>query len=408
MKFLYSIGIGIYYVLILFSSFFNKKAKRWVIGRRNVFSELEKKIRNESEIVWFHCASLGEFEQGRPVIESYRKAFVHKKILLTFFSPSGYEIRKNYSGANWVFYLPIDFKSNAKRFLDIVNPVLIIFVKYEFWLHYISEIHKRKIPLYLISANFRTDQLFFKKYGFEYRKILFYFNHIFVQNELSKNLLNSIGIYSVSISGDTRFDRVYDISLKSEDIDGLDSFCRTNKVFIAGSIWPADEDVLIPFINTSTNKLKFIVAPHEINENALSRFEKKLNIKHVRFSVWKKTHEDAELLIIDNIGMLSKLYKYGQIAYIGGGFGKGIHNILEAAVFGQPIIFGPNYSRFSEAVMLLNLKGAFSINDKEQLIALCNQFIENFDFLNSTSIISSDYIKLNTGATEKILKQITQ
>jgi len=407
MQLLYCVIIRCYYLLILISSLFNKKTKLWINGRRDLFNKLKNAIGGQKNIVWFHCASLGEFEQGRPVMEEYRKKNPEQKILLTFFSPSGYEIRKNYAGADWVFYLPLDTKKNAVKFLNIVVPEKVIFVKYEFWYYFLNETKKRQIPAYLISANFRKDQLFFKSYGKWYRKMLNLFTFIFVQNKLSEDLLKTAGITSVVVAGDTRFDRVSDIATQSKVISEAELFSKKSFVLVAGSTWPQDEELLLPYINDKTNNIKLIIAQHEISENRLYNLEKLLKVKSVRFSSADEAMLiSAKVLIIDNVGMLSSLYKYGSLAYIGGGFGKGIHNILEAAVFGQPVLFGPNYLKFTEAIELINEKGAISVSDYKDLKETVNGFIDNKEHLKSVSDISKRFVEERTGATQKIMKVI--
>ncbi len=407
MQFVYNILIRIYYLLIVCVSPFNIKAKAWIVGRKKIFKKLEDAIINNSNIIWFHCASLGEFEQGRPVIEAYRKINPKHKILLTFFSPSGYEIRKNYSGADWVFYLPLDSKNNVKRFLNIVKPQKAVFVKYEFWYNYLNQLHKNKIPVYLISAIFRKQQIFFKWYGGWYCNILKCFKHIFVQNEESLSLLKSINVYNVTIAGDTRFDRVFEIVTNCKIITEAAEFSDGNKVVVIGSAWQQDEEVLVPFINKSPQNIKFIIAPHEIKETGLIRLENNILIPTVRFSQAKQNNlKSARVLIIDNVGMLSSIYKYGNIAYIGGGFGKGIHNILEAAVFGLPIVFGPNYKKFSEAVDLISEKGAFEINDLKSTEEIFNKLLNNEEFYIKTSQIAKTFVENRVGATVKIINVV--
>lgn len=407
MQFFYCILIRLYYLTILIVSPFNIKAKLWLKGRKNLFEKLKIALNGQSNIVWFHCASLGEFEQGRPVIEAYRVISPEHKILLTFFSPSGYEIRKNYNGANWIFYLPLDTKANAREFLNIVKPIKVIFVKYEFWQNFLKEINRNKVPVYLISAIFRKDQLFFKWYGGWYRKLLNYFTHIFLQNEESYSLLNSINIKHISIAGDTRFDRVYEIANNAKVIKEAVEFSAGHKIVVIGSAWPQDEEILIPFINKSSEQIKFIIAPHEISESALTKTEKNILVPVVRFSnVSKSDLKAARVLIIDNVGMLSSLYKYGKIAYVGGGFGKGIHNILEAAVYGLPVIFGTNYQKFSEAVELISEKGAFSINSFNELEKCFNELFENDIYCHNTSNISKKFVENRVGATRKIMEVI--
>lgn len=407
MQFLYCILIRLYYLTILIVSPFNTKANAWIKGRKNLFQLLKNSIEGQGNVVWFHCASLGEFEQGRPVIEAYRIHNPDHKILLTFFSPSGYEIRKKYNGADWVFYLPLDTMSNVIRFLDIVKPCKVIFVKYEFWQNFLKELSKNNIPIYLISAIFRKEQLFFKWYGGWYKKLLDYFTHIFVQNEESFNLLNSINIKHTSVAGDTRFDRVYEIASNAKLIKEASVFSEGHKIIIVGSAWPKDEEILVPYINKSSSEIKFIIAPHEISESSLIKTEERILIPVVRFS--KASESDlktARVLLVDNVGMLSSLYKYGNIAYIGGGFGKGIHNILEAAVFGLPVLFGTNYQKFSEAVDLIKEKGAFRINSYSELEQHFNKLFNDNSYCQKTSNISKRFVENRIGATEKIMEVI--
>jgi 3-deoxy-D-manno-octulosonic-acid transferase len=407
MQFIYCILIKLYYLTILIVSPFNIKAKAWLKGRKNLFERLKIAVNGQANVVWFHCASLGEFEQGRPVIEAYRKQNPEHKILLTFFSPSGYEIRKNYDGADWIFYLPLDTKTNATKFLTIVKPIKVIFVKYEFWQNILKELHKNKMPVYLISAIFRKEQLFFKWYGGWYRKLLNCFTHIFVQNEESFKLLNSISIKHVSVAGDTRFDRVFEIASNAKIINVAAEFSQDHRVIVIGSAWSLDEEILIPYINKSAEKIKFIIAPHEISESSLSRTEKNILIPLVRFSKANESDlKKARVLLIDNVGMLSSLYQYGNIAYVGGGFGKGIHNILEAAVFGLPVFFGHNYQRFSEAVDLISEKGAFSVNSYYELEEKFNELFENDAYCQKISNISKKFVENRIGATYKILEVI--
>lgn len=406
MHFVYNILIRIYYLLIVCVSPLNIKAKAWLNGRKNLFKKLTLAIQGNSNIIWFHCASLGEFEQGRPVIEAYRKLYPNQKILLTFFSPSGYEIRKNYSGVDWVFYLPLDTNKNVKKFIEIVKPQKVVFVKYEFWYNFLNQLHKNNVPVYLISAIFRKQQLFFKWYGGGYQKLLKYFTQIFVQNEESQLLLKSITVNNVTIAGDTRFDRVYEIATNYKNISEAHEFSDGFKVVVVGSAWHQDEDVLIPYINKSPQNVKFIIVPHEIKDAGLSRLEKNISIQTVRFSQATQNNlKTSRVLVIDNVGMLSSLYKYGNIAYIGGGFGNGIHNILEAAVYGLPVVFGPNYKKFSEAVNLISEKGAFCINNAKELEQQFNTLLKNETFYNQASNIAKTFVENRIGATEKIMKE---
>lgn len=405
MVILYNIGIFAYHSSIFIASFFHKKAKSWIAGRKNIFEKLEAAIPGNENLVWVHCASLGEFEQGRPIIEKIKNRKPDVKILLTFFSPSGYEIRKDYSGADYIFYLPIDTLENARRFINITKPRIAIFVKYEFWYHYLNQLHKNNIPTYIASAIFRKEQHFFKWYGDWWRSILKNITHIFVQNQRSLELLKSINLSNISLSGDTRFDRVIEISQQKKSIPPIEQFKNNHLVLIAGSTWPEDEAMLIEFINSNEKPMKFIIAPHEIEEAKIERLEKSFSTKNcIRFSkAGKETLKEAQVLIIDNIGMLSSLYQYAEIAYIGGGFGKGIHNILEAAVYGMPVIFGPNYHKFNEAVDLIERGGAFSIGNDEELRSKIDLMLFNNYTLKIAAEITKNYVREQQGATEKTL-----
>lgn len=352
-----------------------------------------------------HCASLGEFEQGRPVLENMKALYPRIHVIITFFSSSGYEIQKNYPGADAVFYLPIDSPKNASQFLDIVQPALILWVKYEFWYHYIAEINKRHIPLLLISGNFWKEQLFFKWYGGFYRKILPCFTHLFVQTIESKELLETIGISgNVSISGDTRFDRVIEIAQSGEPLAFIEKFCGDYPVIVAGSTWPEDEEELDHFANTHP-KIKFIIAPHEIGSVHLQEV-KKLFTHSVLYSEFIKEGvepDDANVLIIDNIGMLSRLYKYATITYVGGGFGdEGVHNVIEAAVYGKPVIIGPVYENFVEAAELVDCGGAFSIDNALALEELLDVLLRSSHEYNKACEAAKTYVYSNGGAKEKI------
>lgn len=390
------VGFGI-------AAIFNVKARDFVQGRKKVFESLESSFQNnQSRVVWMHCASLGEFEQGRPLIESLRSDFPELKILLTFFSPSGYNIRKNYDKADVVCYLPWDTAANASKLIKLVKPALTIFVKYEYWYHYTAQLKKNNIPILSISSIFRKDQLFFRSYGGFYRKILQNFSHFFVQNETSLNLLLSIGIRQCTLAGDTRFDRVYQIVKQGEELPIAQNFKNNQKTFVLGSCWPEDLEILTPFINS--HDIKFIIAPHEISDNFLLEIESSLQVKSVRYSqTLGKNLEDYRVLIIDNIGMLSKLYRYGEFAYVGGAFGKGLHNILEAACFGIPIFFGnKKYSKFQEAVDLINRGGAFEVKDYEDLKKKYEMLNEPENFLLACEV-TKHYVTENLGATEKIM-----
>ncbi|MEN8117628.1 MAG: glycosyltransferase N-terminal domain-containing protein [Bacteroidota bacterium] len=408
MTLIYNIGIFLYSLLIKLAALFNEKARLFSRGRKNWKIALQQKIETDARYLWFHCASLGEFEQGRPVIEEIKKQFPEYKIALTFFSPSGYEIRKNYDGADIVDYLPLDTKSNAKSFIDILKPEKVFFIKYEFWYNYITELNKREIPLYIISAIFRENQSFFNNtpWGKWYRKILKGFAHFFIQNEKSGELLQSIGLTNFTISGDTRFDRVAAIANGVKQFPIVKKFKGEQPLIIAGSTWKPDEELLAEFINKSQG-VKFIIAPHEVSSTNINRIHQLLKKPVISFS--KVQNSDItrfDVLIIDSIGILSSLYQYGNIAYIGGGFGVGIHNILEAATFGMPILFGPNFNKFKEAVDLVSENGAISIENYNQLSDKLKQLLDNKKLLKKSSEICKNYVAKNVGSTKLIIKKV--
>ena len=406
MVFLYSLSLKIYYLVILLASLFNNKARLWVKGRTGLFGRIEKQVSPEDKIYWFHASSMGEFEQGRPLIEAIKDQNTSIKILLTFFSPSGYENRKNYKAADYIFYLPMDSKRNSVKFIRLVNPSKTFFIKYEFWYHYLSQLKKQNIPVYLVSASFRPDQVFFKWYGSWFRKILYIFTHIFVQNTTSEQLLKNTGLDNVTVSGDTRFDRVAEIARQSKRIELAEKFRKDSTIIIGGSTWERDEEILAEFINTSSRKIKYIIAPHEIHESKIERIIRSLNKPVIRYSSASINDiNNYQVLIIDNVGMLSSLYKYADIAYIGGGFGVGIHNILEAATFGLPVVFGPNYGKFQEAVDLVRAGGAFPVNNFEDLKNLFDDLLEK-DRYNKAGKIAREYVVKNKGATWRILNEI--
>lgn len=407
MSILYNIGIRLYRFVILLASPFNIKARLWIKGRQGWKKKLKEAHDPSLPTAWFHVASLGEFEQGKPLIEALKKAKPEIKIVLSFFSSSGYEIKKDYKGVDYICYLPLDTPANAKKFMQLVNPELIVFVKYEFWYNFLKAAHKSGSKLVLASAIFRPQQIFFRKYGGWYRNILHFFDHIFVQDPKSFDLLQDIGIEDLTIAGDTRFDRVAEIAVDSKQIPIADRFSTGHFTIVCGSTWSADEEVLCNYINQSIAGTRFIIAPHEISESSISNLAKIIDRRIVRFS---EAEEDdfskCNVLVIDNIGMLSSLYKYGKVAYIGGGFGSGIHNVLEAAVFGMPVVFGPNYQRFREAVELIERGGAFSISDKEEFKICMDKFKEFSGSIEDAAAAAQSYVELNTGATEVILKYL--
>lgn len=400
MLFLYDLGIGAYYFLVLLVSLKNKKARAWIEGRRNIIHRIDNQINTETRRVWFHFASLGEFEQGRPVLEDLKSQHPGISIVITFFSPSGYEARKDYPLADHVFYLPVDTRKNAMEFVRLVNPSIAVFTKYEYWYHYFKELHQRNIPLFIVSGIFREDQPFFKWYGGLHRKMLQMVSYFFVQNQHSKKMLNNIGIGNVGVTGDTRFDRVVKNISQVAEIPAVKAFCGESNVFITGSSWPQDE-TLIAGLTRSFPAWKFIIAPHEIDAGHIRAIEK-LFSDCIKLSELKPSAPEKQVLIIDNIGMLSSLYQYGDIAYIGGGFGVGIHNTLEAAAFGMPVIFGPNYRRFQEAVDLIEIGASFSIETMEDLR-------EKMDYLDDKNVrdkigeVAKKYVAGKAGATRFIL-----
>ena len=407
MSLIYNIAIAFYVLIIRIAALFNPKARQWVAGRKNIFRNIEQTLHeNKHPLIWVHCASLGEFEQGRPVIEAIKEQHPDIHIFLTFFSPSGFEIRKNYQGADYIFYLPSDLPFNARRFLNLVRPKLVVIVKYEFWFNYLRLLRKRHIPTLIISAIFRPDQHFFRWYGGWFRKNLRGITHFFVQNEQSANLLHSIGIAQVTISGDTRFDRVATIAENCKPFPLIEQFRGDCKLFLAGSTWPVDEE-LIKALYLSRQGFKFIIAPHEVHEEHIQSIEKCFDGHTLRYSMATPTTiSQTDVLIIDSIGILSNLYQYAYLAYIGGAFGKGLHNILEAATFGKPVIFGTNYSKFKEAVDLIKRGGVFSIHNAEELISISRQLSTDENVYFQASSQCSNYVASMRGATSLILLEI--
>jgi 3-deoxy-D-manno-octulosonic-acid transferase len=415
MRAFYSLTIFFYGVAIRLAALFHTKARLWVRGRKNLFEELETKIKSSSQpVVWFHCASLGEFEQGRPLMEEFKKRNPSYRILLSFFSPSGFEVRKNYPGADIICYLPLDTKGNAKRFVGLVNPSLVFFVKYEFWLNTLGEISKRNIPHFLVSGIFRADQIFFKSHGGIFRDALRRFSFLFTQEKKSVELLKSIGITNVIAAGDTRFDRVVEIANSAKEIQLAKLFSGNDgKVIVAGSTWPQDEELLFPAISTELKQdWRMIIAPHELGEAHLSAIENALEnsgIKKQSIARFSKADEATiatfKVLLIDNIGMLSSLYRYGNIAYIGGGFGKSIHNTLEAAVYGIPVVFGPRFEKFNEAKGLISAGGGFGVQDEPELKTVFQKLLSDKAVREDAGMKAGEFVKGNTGATEIILEK---
>ncbi|PRZ25089.1 3-deoxy-D-manno-octulosonic acid transferase [Flavobacterium granuli] len=409
MLFLYNTAIQIARLLLKPLSFFNPKIKLFVAGRKVVFTILEQKIKPSDKTIWFHAASLGEYEQGLPVIEKVKEQFPNHKIILTFFSPSGYEVRSNNTVADVTVYLPLDTKSNAENFIKLAHPEMVFFIKYEFWLNYLNELKKQHIPTYLISGIFRENQMFFKWYGGFYRKALDAFTYFFVQNESSKKLLLQLGKTNVAVSGDTRFDRVATILEKDNTLDFISEFKNDTLTVVVGSSWPKDESLLIDYINSTKHRIKFIIAPHNIKSEQIHQLKSKISKKTLLYSEKaSKKLADFDVFIIDTVGILTKIYSYADIAYVGGGYGNpGVHNILEPATFGVPIIIGPNYSHFAEATALVNMGGCTSIKNYRELNAAFEDLILNEDFRSEKGHICHTFVLMNKGATELILKNIS-
>jgi len=406
MTLVYNIGIALYSCLISLLTPFNNKAKLLNEGRKRTAQQLSK-LSIDGKVVWIHAASLGEFEQGRPIIEAIKAKHPGYRVVLTFFSPSGYEVRKNYELADHVLYLPSDTKRNAMRFINAINPEKVFFIKYEFWYHYLKTLKDKKIPVYGVSMIFRKEQSFFKWYGSWFRKMLSAFNKFYVQDEVSGSLLKTIGLDNYSVAGDTRFDRVRDIANESKDFDLVRQFVGDSKrVIVAGSTWAPDEDILIDYIQNVNKDVKLIMAPHEIHKEHIEQIESKLNVQYLKYTSPLDNPEDAKVLIVDTIGMLSAIYKYGQVAYIGGGFGKGIHNTLEAATYAMPVFFGPNFKKFKEARDLIEFEGGYSLKDKEAFISQLEIFWQDEVLLKKVSKNAGDYVQKMCGATEQIMTEI--
>lgn len=414
MCWLYNISIYFYSLIILVVSPLNKKADLFRRGRKHGYRQWKIIGQSGAPVAWFHCSSLGEFEQGRPLMEAYRNQFPTHKILLTFFSPSGYEIRKNYTGVDWVLYLPLDTPRNARRFITMVKPKIAIFIKYDFWHNLLHTLKKQAVPVYVASAIFRPSQAFFQWYGGFFRKMLHAYRYLFVQNDTSKKLLAAIGITNVTVTGDTRFDRVWQLAQMPEQLPVVEKFSAGQPTIIAGSTWPADEEQLAVAFAALPANTKLVIVPHEIHEEHLAAVEKYFYPFGVRrYSTspqpppkegGRLVHQEARVLVLDMIGMLSSVYQYGMVAYIGGGFGAGIHNTLEAAVYGIPVVFGPNYQRFREAGELIAQGGAASYTTGKELAALLQQWLAD----NRIGKINRQYVAQHCGATEAILKLLQQ
>ena len=410
---MYSLAIHFYAFIIALISPFHKKARIMRLGQWKTNSILREKIDRNAKYIWFHASSLGEFEQGRPMMEKIKAEHPEYKILLTFFSPSGYEVRKNYNGVDVICYLPFDTPYRVKKFLNLANPSIAVFIKYEFWGNYLQELKHRNIPVYIISSIFRRDQLFFQWFGYPYRKMLYCFTHLFVQDDRSAALLKEFGITNVTVTGDTRFDRVLDIRNQARELSPVEHFvCEGGKekrlTLVAGSSWPQDEEILIPYFNEHP-EMKLIIAPHEIHREHLMYIESLLKRPSVRLSdVFhdQSLAEGKDCLIVDSFGLLSSIYRYGTIAYIGGGFGAGIHNTLEAAVYGIPVLFGPKYHKFKEAKDLIKVGGGFSVSDKQSFCEKMDELLTYHEVLEAAGESAGQFVNGNAGATDKILRII--
>ena len=404
---MYSFVICIYLMVVKLVSLFNAKARLMVRGHAQVFRMLRERIKPGERYLWFHAASLGEFEQGRPLMEHIRREYPEYKILLTFFSPSGYEVRKNYAGADIICYLPFDTPRNVRRFLELAHPCMAFFIKYEFWQNYLKGLQRRDIPVYSVSSIFRRNQVFFRWYGGKYYKVLTRFTHLFVQNEVSKDLLATLGIHNVTVVGDTRFDRVIEIFRQAKQLPLVEAFkgqCR--RVMVAGSSWQPDEDIFIPYFNAHP-EMKLIIAPHVIGEDHLKEITGKLKRPYVRYT--QTTEEEAakaDCLIVDCFGLLSSIYRYGEVAYVGGGFGVGIHNVLEAAVYGVPVLFGPNNRRFREARGLLDAGGGIEVTDRRTFDSTMDKLLSDGTYLADCGQCAGDYVRSQAGASDKVLAAV--
>lgn len=413
MLFFYNILTHFASLILKALAIFSPKLKLFVEGRKDVFSTLKTKINSSDKVIWVHAASLGEYEQGIPVMEALKKEFPSHKLVVTFFSPSGYEVRKSNTLADVTVYLPLDTKSNAKEFIKNIHPELVLFIKYEFWPNYLNELKRLNIPTYLVSGIFREKQAFFKWYGGFYREALKTFNHFFVQNDSSKQLIQSIGFNNVTISGDTRFDRVVDILNRDNSLDFIENFKNNQTTIVIGSSWPKDEELLVNYINQSSDNVKFIIAPHNIKQDQINNLYKQIDKSKFKYSDYsietlrKPKLENYQVFIIDTIGILTKIYSYADIVYVGGGFGNpGVHNILEPATFGVPIVIGPNYSHFAEATALVHQKGCVSIQNENELKLAFDSLLYNSDERNEKGHICETFVQMNKGATPKIINHI--
>ncbi len=408
MLFIYNLIVQIANFSLKIIAQFSPKIKLFIDGRKPVFEILKSKIQANDQTIWFHAASLGEYEQGLPVIEKTKEKFPNHKIVVTFFSPSGYEVRKNNNVADVTVYLPLDTQKNARQFLKLLHPEMVFFIKYEYWPNYLNELKKLNTPTYLISGIFRKNQMFFKWYGGFYRKALETFTYFFVQNESSKKLLLQLGKTNAAVSGDTRFDRVATILEKDNSLDFIEAFKNDTLTIVVGSSWPKDESLLVDYINQTSEKVKFIIAPHNIKSEQIQELKNSISKKAILFSEKENQNlADFDVFIIDTIGILTKIYSYANIAYVGGGFGNpGVHNILEPATFGVPIVIGSNFSHFAEATALVNLEGCISISNKNELFDAFSNLISNEDIRHEKGHICGTFVRMNKGATTIIMNNI--
>ena len=406
MRLIYNIGIRLYIAIIWLVSPFNRKARLWISGRKGWYRKLKSKVDSDGRYIWVHCASLGEFEQGRPVIEAIKKKAAENKIIVTFFSPSGYEIRKNYELADIICYMPSDSRRNAERFIDLVRPEKVIFIKYEYWYNYITVLAERQIPLYIISAIFRKNQYFFKWYGGFFRSLLNKITGFYVQDHQSADVLREAGLNNIIVAGDTRFDRVIELAEKAKDINEIRLFRGSEKLVVAGSTWKGDEKIIARYINNFPDRIKWVIAPHEPEGANIERLEKLLKVRSLRFSRFSGQASDARVMIIDNIGMLSSIYRYAYITVVGGGFGRGIHNVLEPACWGKPVLFGPNHGKFREAVELISGGGAKTFTDYDDFRRSLDSWLSDEASYNRAAGFAGEYVRKNSGATAAIMERI--
>ena len=408
----YNTSIKAYGLALKLASGFNHKAKLWINGRKNWEQQIANKIKPTDKVLWVHCSSLGEFEQGRPVIEALKTNYPNHKIAVSFFSPSGYEIRKNYPGADVIFYLPLDTKLNAKKLINVLHPELLVLVKYEYWFNLITTLHQNHIPTIVVSAIFRESQNFFKKEGNNwFAQKLNLISHFFIQNKKSKILLDSISIRQSTLAGDTRFDRVKQIVHQNNQLNFMDQFKADSKLIVVGSSWPKDEDLFINLINEKLNdNWKILFAPHNLYEKEIDAFTSKFNVPFAKYSDLDKTSEtnlkQAKVFILNTIGILSKVYAYADITYIGGGFGAGIHNTLEAVTYGNPVVFGPKYKKFQEAVDLIEVGGGFSITNQEEFDTIFNRLMNDESFRKDAGKKAGDFVQKSPNATAMIMEYI--